>query len=388
MPNEMKDAQQQNAEAESARPTRRETVVAQQAPAATEVSMPGTMTAIAESADETEAAQPVPSTARRFPLHRVRNALRITVLALFLVDCARLIILFYANQGALGFDFGRPQLTAGLSPLGGLCDLFMLFKLGMVDPVLPASMTIIILGIVLSLLLKRSFCGWMCPIGTIFDGFGFIGRKIFHGIHIAPRVDEWLRMIKVIIGAIILILVAVPIPAWIIYQFWIGPYWAVSDMAVLLVFLRPGVVIAVVALVVLGSSLLLNRNVWCEYLCPLGGIYGIVSLASPVTVKRDACACIDCGACTKACPMHIDVAHAEKALRNTECNGCMECVAACPKKDALQARLFRKKRIPLAAFPIAVIAIWLIVWVVALATGAWFGVASSSWISYALSTLV
>jgi len=324
---------------------------------------------------------------RRFPLHRVRMAVRITVLALFAFDCIRLILLYLWSNGAVDTNLGRPQLTAGLSPLGGLFDLVTWIRTGQVDPVLPASMVIVILGIVMSVLVKRSFCGWMCPIGTILDGLGVIGRRITRGVHVNPRVLAVLRAPKTIIGLLIVGIVAFLIPSSVIISSWSSLFWAASDMAVVLVFLKPGIAIVCVALAVLGLSLLLGRNFWCECLCPLGGIYGVASLASPVTVKRDPQVCIGCGACTKACPQHLTVDESAHAIRAIECVGCMECVAVCPESGALQPRLFGRVRVGLVAIPIAVLTIWIAVWLVSVLLGAWFGTASPEWVSLALASL-
>jgi len=241
----------------------------------------------------------------RKAVHRARLAIRLAVLVLFLLDCIRLVVLYLYGNGLLGFEWGRPQLSAGLSPLSGLFDLSVLFHTGRIDPTLPASMVIIILGFVLSLVLKRSFCGWICPIKTIFDGLGAIGSKLFGGVRLPPRVVRVLRAPKTIGALIVLAIALFLVPSDAIIGLWSAPYWAASDMAVLLVFLKPGLAVVCIAAAVVGANLLLGRNVWCEFLCPLGGIYGLVSLASPVTVRRTSEACVQCGACAAACAEYL-----------------------------------------------------------------------------------
>jgi polyferredoxin len=65
---------------------------------------------------------------------------------------------------------------------------------------------------------------------------------------------------------------------------------------------------------------------------------GIVSALSPVKIRRDAQACIDCGKCSKACPSHLPVGRLVQ-IRSVECTGCMECIAVCPAQNALQLSL-------------------------------------------------
>jgi len=118
------------------------------------------------------------------------------------------------------------------------------------------------------------------------------------------------------------------------------------------------------------TTLLIGTNTWCRYLCPLGALYGTVSAASLGTVKRDSTACIDCGACDKACTSLIKVSTRERAIRDPECDGCLDCTHACNTPGALDARVGRTK-IPTLAWPLLVVTVWLLIIVVADGTGHW-----------------
>ena len=59
------------------------------------------------------------------------------------------------------------------------------------------------------------------------------------------------------------------------------------------------------------------------------------------------CYCINCGKCSEACPMGIDVASVNGNIDFAECISCQRCVAACPKKGALQTRYFKAKLHPI-----------------------------------------
>lgn len=68
---------------------------------------------------------------------------------------------------------------------------------------------------------------------------------------------------------------------------------------------------------------------FCQYLCPLGAIYGLFNRFSLVQIRWEEESCIRCHACETACPVGLSV---QEISRSPECIRCGECVAACPKK--------------------------------------------------------
>jgi polyferredoxin len=146
-------------------------------------------------------------------------------------------------------------------------------------------------------------------------------------------------------------------------------YNLVSDAKMLLFFLYP----SALTLQVLGILLLFSlviRNFWCRYLCPYGALLGLGALFSPVQVKRRASLCIDCKRCDKICPVSIKVS-LNATIRHPECMGCMECVEVCPQKNCLTVAGPGRKPIPLFAYPIMIVGLFLIVWVTAVISGHW-----------------
>ena len=111
-----------------------------------------------------------------------------------------------------------------------------------------------------------------------------------------------------------------------IHDFMSTPYGLVADVKMLNLFRDIGETGAIViGLLVLLSMLI--QNFWCRYLCPYGALLGITSLPSPVKIRCDVKACIDCGKCARACPFSLAVDQLAQ-IRSVECTACMACVAA------------------------------------------------------------
>jgi len=97
--------------------------------------------------------------------------------------------------------------------------------------------------------------------------------------------------------------------------------------------------IAVYCTVSIGMAFALrDQRAFCKYLCPSGLILGITSRLSILKMTPTAQLCNRCGACTKVCPMDIDVAHFAvlgERVRSGQCILCQRCAHSCPT-DALR----------------------------------------------------
>lgn len=97
-----------------------------------------------------------------------------------------------------------------------------------------------------------------------------------------------------------------------------------------------GVVLALFALVALGTSLLFERRTFCRYLCPVGGFIGLYSQVAPVEVRvKDRAVCV--GHKDKSCYQGSEAGYGCPWLvfpgalqKNTYCGMCMECLKTCP----------------------------------------------------------
>ncbi len=194
----------------------------------------------------------------------------------------------------------------------------------------------------ISLVMGRVFCGWVCPLGTVFDFVGWWLRKFrikFEG----P--SPWYFRFKYYLLAATLILAAAgavhPLmgfdPIVIITRVaatLINPFlrahdeilWATGDSAK-----RYGMFIDVATLVlfvlILGATTRLSR-IWCRVACPLGAYLAVSSRYS--MLRRDTVGCVHCGICANHCPTGaINFENAE-IYNESECIKCFACTQECP----------------------------------------------------------
>jgi len=249
----------------------------------------------------------------------------------------------YYERGGVGFYVPRPAGVEGWLPIAGLMNSKYLLATGRMPAVHPAAMYLFLGFLLMSLLLKKAFCSWLCPVGTFSENLGKIGQRIFKSNFRLPAwLDLPLRGLKYLLLAFFVWIIG-GMSAEALYGFMATPYGIVADVKMLNFFRDIGVTAAIVIGVLVVLSVLV-QNFWCRYLCPYGALLGFASLLSPVKIRRDVEACIDCGKCAKACPANLKVDELVQ-VRSVECNACMACVAACSSQDALQFALPARKQV-------------------------------------------
>ncbi len=254
-----------------------------------------------------------------------------------------LFVRFYETGGRSVWA-SRPPGVEGWLPIASLMNLKVLLLTGQLPRLHPAGMFLLLAFLAASWLLRKSFCGWLCPVGTVSEYLWRLGRQTFgRNFRLPRRVDLVLRSLKyVLLGLFLFAVVSMPVAA--IHAFLEGPYGMVDDVKMLNFFRDLGLAGGmVVAGLVLASVFV--QNFWCRYLCPYGALMGLASLASPVRIRREESACIDCARCAKACPSALPVDRLV-TIRSAECTGCLECVAECPSSGALVLAGPGRRRVP------------------------------------------
>jgi polyferredoxin len=270
--------------------------------------------------------------------------------------------------GPTGF-VARPPGIEGWLPIASLMNLKVLVETGYLPRVHPAGLLLLIAFLGISWLLRKSFCSWLCPVGTLSEYLWRLGRDTFKRNWRLPRVlDVCLRSLKyALLGLFGYAIASMSVAA--IHAFLEGPYGLIADVKLLNFFryLSIGGAVTLAALVMLSVFV---QNFWCRYLCPYGALLGLISMASPLRIRRSTTLCIDCGKCARACPSLLPVDQLV-TIKSAECTGCLECVAACPVDKALVMSASTRRVIPAWAIAAAIGLIFFGVYGYALATGHW-----------------
>jgi polyferredoxin len=232
-----------------------------------------------------------------------------------------------------------------LCPFGGLETLYSLLTGdGFIKRTAVSSVILLTGMLAMAVVYRRSFCGTICPLGTLQGIFGAAGRKLFKRRFAVPRfIDRPARYLKYVV------LVVFAVWTWQAAELVLRPYdpWAAFAHLTSDELLATNAVGLGVLVVSLLGSFVYDRF-FCKYLCPAGALLALISKFSILNIRRDAHACTSCGRCDTACMMNVEVSTCD-AVTSAECISCNECVNACPVPGALKVTAPRRVRVPAVA---------------------------------------
>jgi len=267
-------------------------------------------------------------------MKKKKNIIRIIIQVIFFAT----ITLFAINHSLaeVGKEFLPSVSLHAICPFGGVETFLSLITFGIIiKKIRLASIVLMVIVLVLSVILGPVFCGWICPLGSLQEWVGKIGKKLFknkYNTMIPEKLDRILRYLRYVVLIVVtyatfksLTLVFVEYdPYYALFNFWTGEV-ALSALIILIVIIL--------------LSLIIERP-WCKYLCPYGALLGLFNLISIFKIRRNTNTCIDCKQCTNVCPMNIKV-HTKTKIIDHQCIRCLECTSeyTCPIEDTLDLKI-------------------------------------------------
>ncbi|MHC1787808.1 MAG: 4Fe-4S binding protein [Christensenellales bacterium] len=265
------------------------------------------------------------------PNRRRIQTLRGVIQWAMFVFVAALAVIKYLKEAGVVIPLPEISLHA-VCPFGGVVTVYEFLTTGGLVPKLhTAALVLMALGLVVAFFFGPLFCGYFCPLGTLQEWIGKLGKRLLgkkYGRLIPPAVDRPLRYLRY--GVLAMVVYQTAAAAKLVFVE-VDPYYALFNF-----FTGEVAWTTILVLVVTMILSFFVERPWCKYLCPYGALLGLFNLIRVFPIRRQEATCISCKKCDAACPMQIKVS-AGKAVRNHQCISCHECLsgAACPVADTV-----------------------------------------------------
>jgi polyferredoxin len=233
-----------------------------------------------------------------------------------------------------------------------------------------AGSGIALLVVVLSFVFGRAWCGWLCPLGTVLDLFPLKAstrKAIPEPPSLGPQGSfrRWKYLLLLLIlcmavfGSLNLLFLD---PLTIMQRSFTSAFWPALDRIVTAaestlvripflespvmqfdawvrpllfpvqpIFSRTAALFAGFFAGIVALNFITPRF-WCRYLCPLGGLLGLLSKFALFRrqVSED---CRGCKLCSTACPTGTIDPDRNYTSDPAECTMCLDCLEVCPRSD-------------------------------------------------------
>ncbi|MGD9200236.1 MAG: 4Fe-4S binding protein [Chitinispirillia bacterium] len=207
--------------------------------------------------------------------------------------------------------------------------------------------------LILTLLLSKSWCGWICPFGTLQEWFTIIRNKFA----IRESLFSWkfrdsLKPIKYIL-LILLTVLPVLIGNGILHKDFTLPFCQICPAKPLMPLFEGKFQYMAIDMsntitttmttisIILAASILIGffykDRFFCLF-CPTLAFISLFQRIGLLQLKKKADSCRGCGNCQRICPVEIRKVHTERENGNVfdeDCILCLQCIESCPQDDAL-----------------------------------------------------
>ncbi len=180
-------------------------------------------------------------------------------------------------------------------------------------------LAVFVIGLIVSIFAGRFFCGWLCPMNTLFRPINFVYSKLK-----IKRLQTPAFLRSNTFRVIFLIL-------------FFGMLISIKIMGFKVNMLLYLIILSVIV------TLIYQEEFWHRHLCPFGTILSFTSRKGRQTLFINEEGCISCGKCQKVCPSFSIETLENKKRRNksNECLLCLQCIDVCPV-DVCQMKVTKR----------------------------------------------
>jgi len=182
----------------------------------------------------------------------------------------------------------------------------------------------------LTIVMGRWFCGWLCAFGAYNDLIYFIARKVFKvKFRVNEKVDSILKYTKYVVLIFIIII------SWTMGSDILGTTspWDAFGQITDLPTVFSSLIIGLILLVLITIGAFFVERFFCRYLCPLGAVFSIISRLGITKINKPKADCGKCRACTVNCSMGLKL-YKVNGARGGDCINCLKCTEVCPRNNA------------------------------------------------------
>lgn len=191
--------------------------------------------------------------------------------------------------------------------------LLLVFIVLIVVGKLQLWMAIFAISLVLSIVVGRIYCSWICPINTVM------------------RAELWLKKTLKIKQRKTPEFIKKPVFRYAFLVIFLGSFVLTTKMGIKVPIM---LILILVAFVI---TLFFEENMWHRYLCPQGTLFSIVSRKNKHGLEIDKDLCRNCGLCSQVCPSSAIIKDDKYFIEKNECLICDKCIDVCPA-DAIKKK--------------------------------------------------
>ena len=189
--------------------------------------------------------------------------------------------------------------------------------------------------LLLTLVFGRIYCSVICPMG-VFQDLVIRGHKLLSPKGRKPK-RHFVKEPRIVRYGVLALVIVTALTFSQLLLTVLAPYSAYGRMVRSIVGLSRGESLAPALLITAAATLVVicvcawiwGRG-WCNTVCPVGSVLGLVSRFSLFKVSIDQSQCVSCRKCEKGCKSScIDID--THTIDHSRCVDCFDCLDSCPK---------------------------------------------------------